>query len=141
MSEDRFIQLVQDNDGFEYYQAFRGDVDHVLGGKGDTYWYIIMKKGKVTESYIGKYRGDVWEDVFIKGSGSRGVPIDVKETKLSPSVNIKDGKNTVSQTGSLELTFSGGDKEASVTATFSKKLKDLAPGKYSVSVSICNNCQ
>ncbi len=33
MSENRFIQLVQDHDGFEFYQAFQNDVDHILGGK------------------------------------------------------------------------------------------------------------
>ena len=59
MFEERFIQLVEENGGFEYYQAYRNDVDHILGGKGDTYWYVIMKKGKVTESYIGKNSGRV----------------------------------------------------------------------------------
>lgn len=47
MSADRFIQLVEENQGFEFYQAYQNDVDHVLGGKGGTYWYVIMKKGKV----------------------------------------------------------------------------------------------
>ena len=32
--EERFIKLVEDNGGFEYYQAYRGDVDLILGGKG-----------------------------------------------------------------------------------------------------------
>ena len=27
MSEEHFIQLVQDNDGFEFYQAFQNDVE------------------------------------------------------------------------------------------------------------------
>ena len=31
MSEEHFIQLVQDNDGFEFYQAFQNDFDHVFG--------------------------------------------------------------------------------------------------------------
>lgn len=79
VSEERFIKLVKENGGFEYYQAYRNDVDHILGGKGDTYWYVVMKKGKVTESYIGKYAGGVWEDVFIKGSG------DGKKAKAMPS--------------------------------------------------------
>ena len=48
MFEERFIQLVEENGGFEFYQAYRNDVDHILGGKGNTYWYVIMKKGKVT---------------------------------------------------------------------------------------------
>ena len=68
--EERFIKLVEDNGGFEYYQAYRGAVDLILGGKGSTFWYTVMKKGKVTESYIGKYVGGVWEDVYVKGIGA-----------------------------------------------------------------------
>ena len=45
--EERFVKLVEDNGGFEYYQAYRGDVDLILGGKGNTFWYTVMKKGKV----------------------------------------------------------------------------------------------
>ena len=74
MSEERFIQLVQDNDGFEFYQAFQNDVDHVIGGKGDTYWYYVMKKGKVLETYIGKKKGDTWEDTYTKGAKSKSMP-------------------------------------------------------------------
>ena len=70
MFEEKFIQLVEETNGFEFYQAYRGDVDHVIGGKDGTYWYVIMKKGKVTESYIGKYSGGAWEDKYIKGSGT-----------------------------------------------------------------------
>ena len=42
--EERFVKLVEDNGGFEFYQAYRNDVDHILGGKGNTYWYVILKK-------------------------------------------------------------------------------------------------
>lgn len=70
MNEERFISLVEDNSGFEYYQAYRGDVDHVLGGKDGTYWYVIMKNGKVRESWIGKSLGGAWEDVYVKGAGA-----------------------------------------------------------------------
>ena len=77
--EERFIRLVEENGGFEYCQAYRNDVDLVLGGKGDTCWYVVMKKGKVTETYIGKYRGGAWEDVFVKGRG------DDKKTKAAPA--------------------------------------------------------
>lgn len=68
--EQRFMDLVNEHGGFEYYQAYRDDVDHVLGGKNGTYWYLIMKDGKVRESRIGKYDGGVWEDVYVKGSGA-----------------------------------------------------------------------
>ena len=79
MFEERFIQLVEENGGFEFYQAYRNDVDHILGGKGNTYWYVIMKKGKVTESYIGKNSGGAWEDVCVKGSGA------TQKTKTMPA--------------------------------------------------------
>ena len=68
MFEDRFIKLVEETGGFEFYQAYRGDVDHILGGKDGVYWYAVMKEGKVTEQYIGKLRGGAWEDVCVKGS-------------------------------------------------------------------------
>lgn len=79
MSEERFIKLVEENGGFEFYQAYRNDVDHILGGKDDIYWYVIMKKGKVAESYVGKRNNGAWEDVCTKGSGAN------KKTKVLPA--------------------------------------------------------
>ena len=79
MSEERFIKLVEENEGFEFYQAYRDDVDHILGGKDGTYWYVIMKNGKVAEAWIGKRGGRTWEDVCIKGSGAK------KKTKVLPA--------------------------------------------------------
>lgn len=73
--------------------------------------------------------------VFLTGTGSRGVPIDVRDMKLSPSISIKKGKETVSQSGPIELEVTAGEKSRSVTVTFSKKIEDLAPGKYTVTVS------
>ena len=69
MSEERFLKLVEEYQGFEFSQAYRDDVDHILGGKDNTVWYVIMKKGKVKESYTGKLNDGVWEDVCEKGSG------------------------------------------------------------------------
>ena len=54
-------------------------MDLILGGKGNTFWYVVTKKGKVTESYIGKYAGGVWEDVYVKGSGA------TQKTKAVPA--------------------------------------------------------
>ena len=34
MFEERFIQLVEGNGGFEFYQAYRNDVDHMLCTSG-----------------------------------------------------------------------------------------------------------
>ena len=70
MSEERFMKLAEEQGGFEFYQAYRNDVDHILGGKDGTYWYVIMKKGKVSESYIGKCIVGAWEDICVKGSGA-----------------------------------------------------------------------
>ena len=78
MSAERFINLVEDYQGFEFYQAYRDDVDHILGGKDNVFWYIIMKKGKITESCIGKCENGVWTDSCTKGSGAR------KKTKQMP---------------------------------------------------------
>ena len=54
MFEERFIQLVEENGGFEFYQAYRNDVDHILGGKGNTYWYVILQQSHRLR--IGRYR-------------------------------------------------------------------------------------
>jgi len=37
MSSEQFIRLVEENDGFEFYQSYRNDVDHILGGQHNTY--------------------------------------------------------------------------------------------------------
>ncbi len=79
MLEERFIQRVEENGGFEFCQAYRGDVDHVLGGKDGVFWYVVTKKGKVTESCIGKFSGGAWEDVCVRGSGAG------KKTKAMPA--------------------------------------------------------
>lgn len=79
MDEERFMKLVEENGGFEFYQSYRNDVDHILGGKDGTFWYLIMKKGKVTESCIGRYRDGVWEDVCVKGTGAK------QKTRTMPS--------------------------------------------------------
>lgn len=79
MYEEKFLKLVEENGGFEFCQAYRDDVDHVLGGKDDTCWYVIMQEGKVKESYIGVKKDGVWEDTCIKGTGKR------KKTKEMPS--------------------------------------------------------
>lgn len=78
-AEERFIELVKEYQGFEFYQAYREDADHILGGKDDTYWYSILKKGKLTESYIAVYRDGIWHDHYVKVKGSK------KTTKELPS--------------------------------------------------------
>lgn len=79
MSEEKFLKLIEDCSGFEFYQAYRDEVDHILGGKDDTCWYVIMEEGKVKESYIGVRKDGVWEDTCIKGTGKK------RKTKEMPS--------------------------------------------------------
>lgn len=70
MSAERFMQLVKETRGFEMIHAYADDVDHLLGGKEGSCWYIIMKNGKIKESFIATYDNSVWEDRLIKGSGA-----------------------------------------------------------------------
>ncbi len=71
MSAEQFMKLVEEHKGFEFYQAYRDDIDHIIGGKGSTCWFVISKKGRVLESWIGTCRDGEWSDRYIKGSGSR----------------------------------------------------------------------
>ena len=74
MSAERFLKLVEDQDGFEFVQAYQKDVDHFLGGKGDTIWYFVLKRGKVSETYIGHLQDGVWEDTYTKGKRIKTLP-------------------------------------------------------------------
>ncbi len=71
MSDYRFMELVEKENGFEFYQAFRDEVDWIMGGKDDTCWFIIMKDQAVRETWIGTLREVEWTDCLIKGKGKR----------------------------------------------------------------------
>ena len=71
MENDRFLELVQQEKGFEFCQAFRDDVDWIIGGREDTCWFVIMKDQSVKEMYIGTLKDGVWTDRKIKGKGSK----------------------------------------------------------------------
>ncbi len=71
MENDRFLELTARENGFEFYQAFRDEVDHIMGGKDDTVWFIVMQDQSVKETYIGKLTDGVWTDCRIKGKGKR----------------------------------------------------------------------
>lgn len=142
MSEDRFIKLVHENNGFEFYQAFQNDVDHVLGGKDNVYWYTILKKGKVVESYIGKLIGDNWEDTYIKGSKTKAMPsgstiklIAEKAYLMQEEKWVKDRKGKLIEDSHphLHYVYGFGDKgldiseQYGVTIGFSD-IKDTSTG-------------
>ena len=64
-----FMELVTKENGFEFYQAVRDEVDWVIGGKDDTYWFVIMKDQSVKETYVGTLKDGLWTDCRIKGRG------------------------------------------------------------------------
>jgi hypothetical protein len=68
---ERFLQLIEKYGGFELIHAYRDDVDHILGGKGNVCWYVIMKDGRQTEARIGTLENGSWSDRIVKGSGKR----------------------------------------------------------------------
>lgn len=69
MKNYRFIELVEKEKGFEFYQAFRDETDWVMGGKGDTCWFTVLKDQSVKETCIGTLKDGVWTDHMIKGKG------------------------------------------------------------------------
>ena len=71
MKTYRFMELVEKEKGFEFYQAFRDEIDWVIGGKGDTYWFAILQDQSVKETYIGTLKDGVWADCKVKGKGKR----------------------------------------------------------------------
>ncbi len=77
MSAERFMKIVEDNQGFEFVQAYRADEDHLLGGKGNTFWYTILRDGRFIESFVGTFRDGAWTDVHTKGKGKRAVKKDL----------------------------------------------------------------
>ena len=66
MKSYRFLELVEKEKGFEYYQAFRDEVDWVIGGKDNTEWYAVLKEQSVKETYIGTLKDGIWTDCRIK---------------------------------------------------------------------------
>ena len=71
MDDHRFLELVEKEKGFEFYQAFRDEVDWVMGGKDDTFWFMILQDQSVKETYIGKLKDGAWTDRLIKGKGKK----------------------------------------------------------------------
>ncbi len=71
METYRFMELVKKENGFEFYQAFRDELDWIIGGKGDICWFAVMKDLSVKETYIGKIKEGVWTDRMIKGKGKK----------------------------------------------------------------------
>ena len=77
MENYRFIELVSKEKGFEFYQAFRDEVDWVIGGKDDIFWFAVFKDGSVRETYIGTLNDGVWTDRKVKGKGKKKTTEDM----------------------------------------------------------------
>ncbi|MBR0105714.1 MAG: hypothetical protein IJM13_00685 [Lachnospiraceae bacterium] len=71
MESYRFLELVEKEKGFEFYQAFRDEVDWIIGGRGDTCWFAVMQDQSVKETWIGTLKDGVWTDRKIKGKGKK----------------------------------------------------------------------
>ena len=71
METYRFLELVEEEKGFEFYQAFRDELDWVIGGKDNTVWFVVLKDQSVKETYIGTLQDGVWIDRMIKGKGKK----------------------------------------------------------------------
>jgi hypothetical protein len=71
MENYRFPELVEKEKGFEFYQAFREEVDWIIGGKDDTFWFSVLKDQSVKETYMGTLKDGVWSDCLIKGKGKK----------------------------------------------------------------------
>ncbi|MBQ1332210.1 MAG: hypothetical protein IIY36_04680 [Lachnospiraceae bacterium] len=77
MESYRFLELVEKEKGFEFYQAFRDEVDWIIGGRGDTCWFAVMKDQSVKETWIGTLKDGVWTDRKIKGKGKKKTVTDM----------------------------------------------------------------
>ena len=64
MDELSFMNLVNENKGFEFIIGYKDFVDHIIGGQGNKYWYLIDYDGKKQEYYVGTYEKDTWTDKF-----------------------------------------------------------------------------
>lgn len=74
--DNPFLDLIRKNNGFEYVIGFRNDVDHILGGTGNTVWYCICK-GRTMECWIGDCRNGIWTDRhLVKKKGTAEEPAE-----------------------------------------------------------------
>ena len=82
MNTESFMNLVSENDGFEFVIGYKNFIDHRIGGQKNKYWYFIDYDGKKQEYYIGTYENGSWTDKFYtkKGNKLESKTIDSKTT-------------------------------------------------------------
>ena len=71
MKYNRFMELVEKENGFEFCQAFREETDWIIGGKNDTFWFVVLQDQTVRETYVGTVKDGIWTDRRIKGKGKK----------------------------------------------------------------------
>ena len=71
MNEESFMNLVNENNGFEFIIGFKDFIDHDIGGQGNKYWYYIDYNKKKAEYYVGTYDNGSWTDKFYTKKGSK----------------------------------------------------------------------
>ncbi len=53
MNEESFMNLVKENDGFEFVIEYKDFVNHRISSLKNKYWYFIDYDGKKQEYYVG----------------------------------------------------------------------------------------
>ncbi len=148
MENSRFMELVKKENGFEFYQAFRDEVDRIIGGRDDTCWFVVMKDRSVKETYIGKLKDGVWSDCLIKGkgkkknteempSGSTIKRIEERAYYMQDAPWVKDRKPKLVEDGHphYHYVYGMGDKALNVSEAYGvsiaySDIKDLSAGYH-----------
>ena len=73
MEMNRFEQLVKQENGFEFCIGFRDEVDWIIGGKGNRFWFVIRKDGSIKETTEAEIHDSVWKDRMYKGSKKKNI--------------------------------------------------------------------
>ena len=71
MNAESFMNLVKENNGFEFVIGYKDFVDHHIGGQENKCWYLIDYNGKKQEYYVGTYENNLWSDKFYIKKGSK----------------------------------------------------------------------
>ena len=84
MNEESFMNLVNENNGFEFVIGYKDFIDHHIGGKDNKYWYLIDYDGKKQEYYMGTYDNGTWSDKLYKKKGKK-----LESKKVKDGTTIK----------------------------------------------------
>ena len=71
--EGAFLQLVEENGGFEFCIGLRDWEDHLIGGKGGKVWYLVAKDQKPQRYWLGVLENGEWSDEVYEKKGGKFV--------------------------------------------------------------------